>query len=119
VAGSKRACQTPGSFPLNDTLIPLVPVIDEEPVTCSTCAACCCQLEVMLITDTGVPERYIDTDDWGGEVMLRLDDGWCAALDRNTMMCTIYEKRPLICREFEAGAEDCLNERKGIATAYL
>ncbi|MEE5081807.1 YkgJ family cysteine cluster protein [Pseudomonas alliivorans] len=99
--------------------MPLVPVIDKEPVTCSTCAACCCQLEVMLITDTGVPERYIDTDDWGGEVMLRLDDGWCAALDRNTMMCTIYEKRPLICREFEAGAEDCLNERKGIATAYL
>ena len=60
-----------------------------EPVTCSTCAACCCQLEVMLITDTGVPQRFIDTDDWGGEVMLRLDDGWCAALDRDTMMCTI------------------------------
>ena len=91
----------------------------EPQVTCSTCAACCCQLEVMLITDTGVPERFIDTDDWGGEVMRRLDDGWCAALDRDTMMCTIYERRPLICREFEAGAEDCLNERKGIATAYL
>ena len=58
----------------------------------------------MLITDTGVPQRFIDTDDWGGEVMLRLDDGWCAALDRDTMMCTIYELRPLICREFEMGA---------------
>lgn len=33
----------------------------------------------------------IDTDDWGGEVMMRLDDGWCGALDRDTMMCTIYE----------------------------
>ena len=87
-------------------------------VTCSTCAACCCQLEVMLITDTGVPERFIDTDDWGGEVMLRLDDGWCAALDRNTMMCTIYEKRPLICREFEMGAPECIEERQGISTAY-
>lgn len=87
-------------------------------VTCSTCAACCCQLEVMLITDTGVPERYIDTDDWGGEVMLRLDDGWCAALDRDTMMCTIYTRRPLICREFEMGAPECLTERERIATAY-
>ena len=48
----------------------------------------------------------------------RLDDGWCAALDRNTMMCTIYEKRPLICREFEMGEVECLNERQGIATAY-
>jgi Fe-S-cluster containining protein len=50
--------------------------------------------------------------------MLRLDDGWCAALDRNTMMCTIYEKRPLICREFEMGAPECIDERLGISTAY-
>ena len=99
------------------TNIPLTD-LNEPAVTCSTCAACCCQLEVMLITDTGVPERFIDHDDWGGEVMLRLDDGWCAALDRNTMMCTIYEKRPLICREFEMGDVECLNERQGIETAY-
>ena len=33
-------------------------------------------------------------------------------------MCTIYEKRPLICREFEMGAPECLEERQGIATAY-
>jgi Fe-S-cluster containining protein len=99
------------------TTIP-VTQIAEAAVTCSTCAACCCQLEVMLITETGVPERFIDTDDWGGEVMLRLDDGWCAALDRNSMMCSIYEQRPLICREFEMGEVDCLNERRGIATAY-
>ena len=29
-----------------------------------------------------------------------------------------YEKRPLICREFEMGEVECLNERQGIATAY-
>ena len=34
------------------------------------------------------------------------------------MMCTIYEKRPLICREFEMGAPECIDERQGIATAY-
>jgi Fe-S-cluster containining protein len=100
------------------TPIPVFQVPTEPVVTCSTCAACCCQLEVMLITDTGVPERFIDTDDWGGEVMLRLDDGWCAALDRDTMMCTIYDRRPLICREFEMGAPECLEEREGILTAY-
>ena len=101
------------------TVIPSLQLPAESAITCSTCAACCCQLEVMLITDTGVPERYIDTDDWGGEVMLRLDDGWCAALDRDTMMCTIYDRRPLICREFEMGAPECIAEREGIATAYL
>jgi Fe-S-cluster containining protein len=80
-------------------------------ITCATCRACCCKLEVMLITETGVPKRYIDIDAWGGEVMLRLDDGWCAALDRDTMLCTIYENRPLICREFAAGSYECLEER--------
>ena len=44
--------------------------------------------------------------------MARLDDGWCAALDRDTLMCTIYDNRPLICREFEMGADECITERK-------
>ena len=87
-------------------------------VTCSDCQACCCQLEVMLIGDADVPEQFTGQNPWGGWVMRRLDDGWCAALDRNTMMCTIYERRPLICREFEMGAPECLTEREGIATAY-
>ncbi|MCL6416641.1 YkgJ family cysteine cluster protein [Aestuariirhabdus sp. Z084] len=93
--------------------IPTTPVVDPS-IACSRCQACCCQLEVMLITDTGVPERFIDTDRWGGMTMARLDDGWCAALDRDTMSCTIYELRPLICREFEMGSAECVVER----TAY-
>jgi len=87
-------------------------------VACSNCAACCCQLEVMLLTDTGVPERYIETDDWGGEVMARLDDGWCIALDRDTMRCTIYENRPWVCRIFETGSSECLEERQQLTTIY-
>lgn len=86
----------------------------EQPaaVTCSNCQACCCRLEVMLITETGVPTVYIAKDNWGGEVMRRLDDGWCAALDRDTMMCSIYEVRPLICREFEMAEYECVSERE-------
>ena len=80
-------------------------------VICSTCKANCSRLEVMLITDTGVPEQYIEFDDWGGMSMARLDDGWCAALDRSTMLCSIYDKRPWICREFEMGGYECLSER--------
>ncbi|WP_141737139.1 YkgJ family cysteine cluster protein [Marinobacter sp. X15-166B] len=85
--------------------------LPEASVTCASCEACCCRLEVMLITDTGVPERFIETDQWGGRTMARSDDGWCAALDRNTMACSIYEQRPLICREFEMGGYECLAER--------
>jgi Fe-S-cluster containining protein len=43
--------------------------------------------------------------------MMRLDDGWCAALDRETYMCSIYENRPWICREFEMGSYECIDER--------
>lgn len=90
----------------------------EAAPTCANCAACCCQLEVMLISDTGVPPRFIATDDWGGEVMRRLDDGWCAALDRDSMRCSIYAQRPLICREFEMASAECLEERRGMAGIY-
>tara|TARA_B110000908_G_C10121061_1_gene387632 strand:+ start:295 stop:594 length:300 start_codon:yes stop_codon:yes gene_type:complete len=85
--------------------------ISEPPISCSSCQACCCRLEVMIITDTGVPDRYIASDEWGGQTMLRLEDGWCSAVDRETFMCTIYENRPLICREFEMGSDECRNER--------
>ena len=88
-----------------------IKTLPESEVTCANCEACCCRLEVMLITDTGVPENYIETDQWGGSRMARLDDGWCSALDRNTMACMIYEKRPLICRDFEMGEYECIVER--------
>jgi uncharacterized protein len=43
--------------------------------------------------------------------MARLADGWCAALDRDTLLCRIYERRPAICRDYELGGNDCLSER--------
>jgi len=85
--------------------------LHDKSVSCSRCDACCCRLEVMIISETGVPDRFIEFDKWGGRSMLRLDDGWCAALDRNTMKCTIYEKRPTICRDFEMGGDECIVER--------
>ena len=85
--------------------------LPDSEVTCVNCEACCCRLEVMLITDTGVPDRFIEIDKWGGMNMARLEDGWCSALDRNTMICMIYEKRPWICREFGMGGYECISER--------
>jgi Fe-S-cluster containining protein len=85
--------------------------LPDPEVTCSNCQACCCRLEVMVITDTGVPDKHIAVDAWGSETMLRLDDGWCSAVNRETLRCTIYENRPLICREFEMGSYECISER--------
>jgi Fe-S-cluster containining protein len=81
-------------------------------ISCSNCQACCCRLEVMLMgEDEHVPADLTSRDSWGGWVMRRLADGWCAALDRQTMRCTIYELRPLICRDYPAGGSDCVEQR--------
>jgi len=82
-----------------------------QKVSCDNCDACCCRLEVILISDTGVPGHFIKIDQWGGSTMRRLDDGWCAALNRNNMKCTIYENRPLVCREYVMGDYECIVER--------
>jgi Fe-S-cluster containining protein len=58
-----------------------------------------------------VPEEFTESDRWGGQVMARLADGWCAALDRNTLLCRIYDVRPTVCRDFQVGADECLTER--------
>lgn len=86
--------------------------MSETKIACSNCQACCCRLEVMIITDTGVPRQHIVINEWGGESMLRLDDGYCSALDRDSYRCSIYENRPWICREFEMGSYECSVERK-------
>jgi Fe-S-cluster containining protein len=67
----------------------------------------------MLFNDIGIPEKYIVRDNVGRRSMARLADGWCAALDRATMRCTIYVRRPWICREFQMGGDDCLAARAG------
>jgi len=84
---------------------------DVTEVTCSDCQACCCRQQAMLFGDLEVPAQFIATNEHGADSMARLADGWCAALDRVTLRCTIYEKRPWICREFELGGDECLEAR--------
>lgn len=84
---------------------------DGTAISCASCEACCCRLEVLLMGDDDVPQPLTEEDPWGGTVMRRLEDGWCAALDRNTMRCTIYERRPVLCREYPEGGDDCQVER--------
>ncbi len=66
--------------------------------------------------DDDVPEELTAQDEWGGWVMRRLADGWCVALDRATMLCTIYARRPGVCRTYEVGDSECLIERRLIGS---
>ena len=96
------------------------PAIEYDPaVRCSDCKACCCKLEVMLMGEDDVPRRFMQQDKWEGWIMARLDDGWCAALDRITMRCGIYERRPVICRDFQMGGSDCISERSDQTVVVL
>ena len=63
------------------------------------------------MADDDVPQALTEIDRWGGFIMARLDDGWCAALNRDTLLCSIYERRPEICRDYALGGSDCLQER--------
>ena len=84
---------------------------DSPVISCASCKACCCRLEVMLMGEDDIPPELTEQDRWGGWVMARLADGWCSALDRGTMLCMIYERRPMICRDYQAGDSDCIGER--------
>lgn len=69
----------------------------------------------MLMGDDAVPRHLTREDEWGGEVMRRLEDGWCVALDRDTLLCKIYAQRPAVCREYEMGGHACAEERAHLA----
>jgi uncharacterized protein len=86
-------------------------VIDPT-IDCRNCEALCCRLTVVLLPgDEAVPEQFTTVDAHGLHVMAQGEDGWCAALDLNTMRCSIYEQRPGICRKFAMGSAFCRAER--------
>ncbi|EQD79550.1 hypothetical protein B1B_00155 [mine drainage metagenome] len=84
---------------------------DRATISCSRCQACCCQLKVLVMTDDDVPQWLLTRDAHAMEVMRQRDDGWCAALDRDNLRCTIYARRPRVCRDFAMGDSDCRAER--------
>ena len=43
--------------------------LDRPEISCATCKACCCQLEVILMGDDDVPAKFSTEDQWGGSVM--------------------------------------------------
>ncbi len=57
------------------------------------------------------PAEHVVTDEHGLSVLAKSDDGWCVALDRDTFRCTIYARRPQVCRDFVEGGSECRAER--------
>lgn len=95
---------------------PCAEVVDPS-VRCEECPAACCRKQVLLFGDAGVPPHLTVIADWGGDVMARLGDGWCAALDRGSLRCGIYPRRPQVCRDVVMGGAECLAARAEAADA--
>lgn len=63
----------------------------------------------MWNADVGVvPLRLTKVGQFGAREM-RQRQGACIALTRGGL-CSIYEDRPLVCRDFQRGSEECLRK---------
>ncbi len=67
-----------------------------------------------------VPEALV-VEHNGVRCMDQRGDGACVALDRATRLCTIYEQRPQVCRDFTRASALCqrvvFGRSGGLATA--
>jgi Fe-S-cluster containining protein len=82
-------------------------VIPMAAANCSSCAAQCCRLTVVLGASDCVPAHLTTELPTGLRVMAGGADGWCVALDRERMNCSIYDDRPQTCRRFAMSGPYC------------
>ena len=95
------------------------------PADCLQCGACCFSLLPTYVRVSG--------DDWerlgevaetvahfiGHRAYMRMREGHCAALTvrtgadgRREYFCTVYDRRPHVCRELARGSLQCAAERE-------
>lgn len=98
---------------------------------CRTCGACCVGLSVDVYWSDDVPLRMTRTDpEDSNRVEMRhkrgryIGAGPCIALKTNpdkTCVCSIYARRPFVCRDFAVGGARCLELRqeRGIDGPFL
>jgi Fe-S-cluster containining protein len=103
-----------------------------ERYDCKTCGACCCcGLDIPLMSDDEqrferrpallrlTVLRPMDSGRHWRQLSYDERSGRCAALrgSLRDVYCSIYEDRPMLCREFEAGSEDCRQARARMGLA--
>ena len=78
---------------------------DDLPL-CTACGKCCHLLVELSPLLDDVPEKFV-VEHAGVRCMDQHGDGACVALDAATQLCTIYERRPQVCRDFNRGESLC------------
>ncbi|MEI6464163.1 MAG: YkgJ family cysteine cluster protein [Verrucomicrobiota bacterium] len=93
------------------------------PADCRTCGVCCYSDSAEYVWVTGFdwtelgPEADTLAHFIGNRAFMRMRDGHCTALrvtrtanGAPEFFCTIYERRPEICRALGRGSPECLGE---------
>jgi Fe-S-cluster containining protein len=91
---------------------------------CMQCGVCCFSTLDTYVRVTGEDWTRLgnDAELWahfiGHRAYLRMKNGHCAALEKRLaaqgaceFFCTIYERRPAICRDLERGSPSCEAEQ--------
>jgi Fe-S-cluster containining protein len=93
---------------------------EEAPPLCLECGACCFSDLETAIRVTGDDHERLGEDAArlvrfvGNRAYMRLTDGHCAALrvePEGRFVCSVYEARPVVCRDLERGSPHCAAER--------
>ncbi|MBX3294900.1 MAG: YkgJ family cysteine cluster protein [Acidobacteria bacterium] len=98
----------------------VVTPVDAEIPDCVTCGVCCSSLLCVGVRPGEEPDRELtwsvtksdDEGEWEVDLYLRRDEETlaCAQLEGNLgehATCRIYEDRPQMCRDFDAGSDRC------------
>lgn len=95
-----------------------MPKTSPLPVDCTRCGACCFTEQPTYLPLFQVDLRRLVEHDLaliqriGGRVHMRIEQGHCAALraDPKTarLLCSIYPRRPDVCRALARGSGECL-----------
>lgn len=88
-------------------------VLDDLPA-CAGCGQCCHLLVELAPLVDDVPEEFV-VEHSGVRCMDQHGDGACVALDPVSRLCTIYERRPQVCRDFQRAEALC---RRAVLRGY-
>jgi uncharacterized protein len=86
---------------------------------CMRCGACCFSESPRHARVTGDDHERLGDDAerlvvfLGNQAFMRIHEGRCAALvvdPSGAFFCSVYDRRPCVCRELERGSPACLGE---------
>ena len=92
-----------------------------ETPDCRTCAACCFSERQGYVRLSGEDHARLTPEEQervalfrGNRCFLRMTEGRCAALvlEGGRYTCTIYERRPQLCRDYRRGGPACAYDRE-------